>query len=162
MKNWIIKTHHKKCILERQFWSNNEKDIVKRTIWRSGSWKITTNDSQIPNWVFTNTPGGDEAKDSVDIYSYPGNFDDAELIETWDGGIEVEWPDDIDDKEKSRLESIIEEDIFELEEEDWFHEDTEMWIWGPIEIQDENGKTVKIVCADKDGNMIDYIDPDEQ
>ena len=162
MKNWIIKTHHKKCILEREFWSNNEKDIVKRTIWRSGSWKITTNDIQIPNWVFTNTPGGDEAKDSVDIYSYPGNFDDAELIETWDGGIEVEWPDDIDDKEKSRLESIIEEDIFELEEEDWFHEDTEMWIWGPIEIQDENGKTVKIVCADKDGNMIDYIDPDEQ
>jgi len=162
MKNWIIKTHHKKCILEREFWSNNEEDIVKRTIWRSGSWKITTNDSQIPNWVFTNTPGGDEAKDSVDIYSYPGNFDDAELIETWDGGIEVEWPDDIDDKEKSRLESIIEEDIVELEEEDWFHEDTEMWIWGPIEIQDENGKTVKIVCADKDGNMIDYIDPDEQ
>ena len=162
MKNWIIKTHHKKCILEREFWSNNEEDIVKRTIWRSGSWKITTNDSQIPNWVFTNTPGGDEAKDSVDIYSYPGNFDDAELIETWDGGIEVEWPDDIDDKEKSRLESIIEEDIIELEEEDWFHEDTEMWIWGPIEIQDENGKTVKIVCADKDGNMIDYIDPDEQ
>ena len=94
MKNWIIKTHHKKCILEREFWSNNEKDIVKRTIWRSGSWKITTNDSQIPNWVFTNTPGGDEAKDSVDIYSYPGNFDDAELIETWDGGIEVEWPED--------------------------------------------------------------------
>ena len=32
MKNWIIKTHHKKCILEREFWSNNEKDIVKRTI----------------------------------------------------------------------------------------------------------------------------------
>ena len=162
MKNWIIKTHHKKCILEREFWSNNEKDIVKRTIWRSGSWKITTNDSQIPNWVFTNTPGGDEAKDSVDIYSYPGNFDDAELIETWDGGIEIEWPDDIDDKEKNRLKTIIEEDIFELEQEDWFHEDTEMWIWGPIEIQDENGKTVKIVCADKDGNMIDYIDPDEQ
>ena len=58
--------------------------------------------------------------------------------------------------------TIIEEDIFELEQEDWFHDDTEMWIWGPIEIQDENGKTVKIVCADKDGNMIDYIDPDEQ
>ena len=79
MKSWIIKTHHKKCILEREFWSNNEKDIVKRTIWRSGSWKITTNDSKIPHWTFTNTPGGDEAKDSVDIYSYPGNFDDSDL-----------------------------------------------------------------------------------
>ena len=51
--------------------------------------------------------------------------------------------------------------LLQLEEEDWFHEDTEMWIWGPIEIQDENGETVKIVCADKDGNMIDYIDTDE-
>ena len=162
MTSWIIKTYHKKCILEREFWSNNEKDIVKRTIWRGGSWKVITSDNNIPNWTFTTTPGGDDKKDSVDIYSYPGNFDDVELIETWDGGFEIEWPTDMDEKEKKHLEQLVdEEDFYALEGEDWFQEDTEMWIWGPIEIQDEDGKTIKIVCADDHGNMIDYNDPDE-
>ena len=56
---------------------------------------------------------------------------------------------------------VDEEDFYALEGEDWFQEDTEMWIWGPIEIQDQDGKTIKIVCADDHGNMIDYNDPDE-
>ena len=63
----------------------------------------------------------------------------------------------MDEKEKKHLEQVVdEEDFYALEEEDWFQEDTEMWIWGPIEIQDQDGKTIKIVCADDEGNIIKY------
>ena len=81
MTSWIIKTYHKKSIQEHEYWSNNEMDIIKKTLWRGGSWKVVTSDNNIPNWTFTTIPGGDDKKDSVDIYSYPGNFDDVELIE---------------------------------------------------------------------------------
>ncbi len=72
MTSWIIKTYHKKSIQEHEYWSNNEMDIIKKTLWRGGSWKVVTSDNNIPNWTFTTTPGGDDKKDSVDIYSYPG------------------------------------------------------------------------------------------
>jgi len=34
--------------------------------------------------------------------------------------------------------------------------DTHWWIWGPIEIKNEAGETVRIICADADGNIIDF------
>jgi hypothetical protein len=37
-------------------------------------------------------------------------------------------------------------------------DETEAWIWGPILIEDEDGNKVRIICADEDGNVIDYKD----
>jgi hypothetical protein len=34
--------------------------------------------------------------------------------------------------------------------------DTHWWIWGPIEIKNEDGDRVRIICADDDGNVVDF------
>ena len=41
----------------------------------------------------------------------------------------------------------IDEDGYytDLEEDGWMHDETEMWIWGPIEISNEAGDVVKVV-----------------
>jgi len=84
----------------------------------------------------------------------------VELIETWDGCWEdTDWPENMDDDERERLEELIEEEgFYALEDEGWIQNDTEMWIWGPIEIQNADGETVKIIIADKDGNVTDFKD----
>ena len=32
------------------------------------------------------------------------------------------------------------------------------WVWGPIEIKNEAGDRVRIICADADGNVIDFAE----
>jgi len=89
------------------------------------------------------------------------NIDSVELVEMFDGGcwfdVEIEG---LDDEEEDRIRTLVEEEgIWALEEEEgWTQDDTEWWIWGPIEICNEAGETVRIICADKDGNVVDFID----
>jgi hypothetical protein len=33
--------------------------------------------------------------------------------------------------------------------------DTECWVWGPLEIEDDAGN-VRIIIADEDGNVVDF------
>jgi hypothetical protein len=78
----------------------------------------------------------------------------------WDGcWQEVEYPEDMDDDEKQRLEELIEEgDVYEVLEnqEGWSQSETEAWIWGPIQIENDAGEVVRVICADADGNVVDY------
>jgi hypothetical protein len=73
------------------------------------------------------------------------------------GDIEIEGIED--DEEVERLEEFIsEEGAYSLEDDGaWYLEDTEVWIWGPIEVTSEDG-TVRIICADEDGNVVDWDD----
>jgi hypothetical protein len=41
-------------------------------------------------------------------------------------------------------------------QEGWSQSETEAWIWGPIQIENEDGEVVRIICADDDGNVVDY------
>jgi hypothetical protein len=79
----------------------------------------------------------------------------------FDGGC---WGDNeitgIDDKaEVERLEQFLSENsAYELEDEgDWYLDDTEVWVWGPLEVEDDEGN-VRIVVADENGNMVDFVD----
>ena len=81
------------------------------------------------------------------------------IVELFDGGcwgdIEFEGIDDED--EEDRLRELIEEEGFytAIEEmEGWSHSDTDMWIWGPIAIKDEEGEIVRIIEADDEGNVV--------
>ena len=55
---------------------------------------------------------------------------------------------------------VIEEegDIYDVLEnqEGWSHNETEAWVWGPILIEDEDGNKVNIICADEQGNVINF------
>ena len=165
MAQWTVKTYYRKNIEEHEYFTKDNMEIVKKTGWRSGSWNVTTSDDNPPEFEFDYVPGGDGSKDSVDMYNCPGsNIEEVELVETWDGWYEdIEWPEDMDDEEKDRLQELIDEDgAYALEDEEgWSQTETQMWIWGPIEIMDQDGSRVRLVCADEDGNMIDF-EGDEQ
>jgi hypothetical protein len=85
------------------------------------------------------------------------------MLDMYDGGcwgdIEIEGIEDDDEVEE--LEEFINENgAYALEDEgDWYLEDTEVYIWGPIEVTNEDDESItRIVIADEDGNMIDFVD----
>lgn len=163
MATWTVQTYYKKSCEEHEHFRKDGQVITRRTGWRFGSWTVETTDNNPPEFEFTTVPGGNDAQDSVDMYNLGGdNIDSSELIETWDGcWEEIDFPDDMDEEEQERLQELIDEEgFYEIieEQEGWMQDDTEMWVWGPIEILDEGGNRVKIVVADKDGNSVDFVE----
>jgi hypothetical protein len=162
MAVWTVKTYYKKSIEEHEHFTKDGMTIVRKTGWRSGSWTVTTSDDNLPEFEFGFVPGGDGSKDSINMYDFPGpNIEDVELIETWDGCWEdYDWPENMDEEEQERLQELIEEEgLYALEDEEgWLSNETEMWIWGPIEILNDKDETVRIIIADKDGNVTDFKD----
>jgi hypothetical protein len=63
----------------------------------------------------------------------------------------------MDEEEQQRLQELIDEEgVYSLEDqEDWMHDETEMYIWGPIQIEGENG-FIKIIIADENGKVVDF------
>ena len=160
MAVWTVKNYHKKSIEEVEYFTKDGMKLVHRTGWRWGEWTVTTNDGNPPEFEFAYVPGGDGKLDSIDMNScYTNNIEEVEMVETSDGCWEdVEFPDEMDEEEQEQLQELMDEEGYytALEENDWMHDETEMWVWGPIEILDEDGNRVRIICADEDGNVTDY------
>lgn len=164
MAQWTIRTHYKKSCEQIEYYYNRKSDakIIVRDGFRRAEFIIFTTDDEFPAVEFDEVPGGDGKKDSLDLFSLIGdNIDSTELVEMFDGGcwgdVEIEGIDDEDEVE--RLEELIsEEGAYALEDDgegDWYLSDTECWVWGPLEIEDEDGN-VRIIIADEDGNVIDF------
>lgn len=163
MATWTIRTHYKKsCEQHEYFYNRNIKgaEIVVKDGFRFAEFTIETTDDEFPDIEFDCVPGGDGKKDSVDLFSLGGsNIDSTEMVEMYDGGcwgdIEINGIDDEDEVE--RLTDLInEEGSYALEDDgDWYLSDTECWVWGPLEIEDEEGN-VRIIIADEDGNVVDF------
>lgn len=163
MATWTIRTHYKKsCEQHEYFYNRNIKgaEIVVKDGFRFAEFTIETTDDEFPDIEFDCVPGGDGKKDSVDLFSLGGsNIDSTEMVEMYDGGcwgdIEINGIDDEDEVE--RLTDLInEEGSYALEDDgDWYLSDTECWVWGPLEIKDEEGN-VRIIIADEDGNVVDF------
>ena len=163
MAIWTIRTHYKKSCEQREFFYQREGDgkIISTDGFRRCEYTIETTDDEFPDIQFEEMPNGDGKKDSIDLNSLMGdNIDNVELVEMFDGGcwgdIEIEGLDE-DEEEKLR-EFIEEEGLYSLEDEgNWYLSDTEVWVWGPLEVEDENGN-VRIIIADNDGNVIDFVE----
>jgi hypothetical protein len=159
MANWTVSTYYKKSIEEHEHFVKDGQKLVYQTGWRGGSWTVTTSDDNPPEFEFVEVPGGDGRRDSIDMYNCcENNIEEVELIETYDGWwAEIEWPDDMDEEEQQRLQELIDEEgVYSLEDqEDWMHDETEMYIWGPIQIEGENG-FIKIIIADENGKVVDF------
>ena len=162
MATWTVKTYYKKNVQEVETYHQREGEgrVTVTNGFRWGTWTVETSDDNPPEFEFTEVPGGDGKKDSIDMLNCEvNNIESVELISMDDGGcwydIEVEG---LDKNEEEEVREFIEENSpYELEDDgEWYQGDTEWWIWGPIEIQDEDGNTVRIICADADGNVIDF------
>jgi len=160
MATWKVSTYYKKSIEEIEYFVKDGMKIVHRTGWRGGSWTVTTSDDNPPEFEFSCVPGGTDDKDSIDMNNcYVNNIEEIEMNETWDGCYDdTEWPEGIDPDERAAIEEMMEEEGYytAFEENDWSHDETEMWIWGPILIENDAGEQVRIIVADEDGNVTDY------
>ena len=165
MALWTVKTHYKKSCEQHEFFYNRKIKGAKITVkdgFRFAEFSVETNDDEFPQFDFTQVPGGDGKKDSVDLFDCFGdNVEQTELVEMFDGGcwgdIEIEGIDDEDEADRLR-ELIEEEGAYALEDDgdgDWYLSDTECWVWGPLEVIDEDGNS-RTICADEDGNVIDF------
>jgi hypothetical protein len=161
MANWKVSTYYKKSCEEHEHYVKDGKTIIRKTGFRGCSFFVETNNDNPPEFEFTYVPGGDENKDSINMYDCCyNNIENVELDTMWDGCWEdIEFPEDMDEELQEALKERFEESsVYEVleDEEGWSQNECEAWIWGPILIEDENGNKVKIICADENGDVIDF------
>jgi hypothetical protein len=170
MATWTVSTYYKKNVQEVETYHQREGEgkVTITNGFRWGSWTVETSDDNPPEFEFTEVPGGNGKKDSINMLDCEvNNIESVELVEMFDGGcwydIEVEGLDD--DAEEEIRDFIDENSTFELEEREddpWYQDETEWWLWGPIEIKNEDGETVRIICADEDGNVITFASEEDE
>lgn len=134
MAQWRVSTKEKKSVEEHEMWEKDGQVIVRVNGFRWGTWDVTTDDDDPPEFEREATPGGTDDLDSVDMYSNGYDTDLVSLDDGWYG--DVIWPDDMDDNERERMDELWSEDAYEAwESEGWTQTDTECWAWGEFEIE---------------------------
>ena len=138
MAVWRVSPLNKKSVEEHELWEKDGLAIRRITGWRSGTWLVTTSDDNEPEFERHDVPFGDGELDAVDMnFCEDNNIEECQMEETWDGWYgDVIWPDDMDEDERERLETIWDEDDYDgWEEAGWIHVDSEMWVWGELNVE---------------------------
>jgi len=166
MATWTVSTYYKKSCQEVESYHQQEGEgqVTVTNGFRYGEWTVETSDDNPPEFEFTFVPGGDGKKDSIDMLDCEvNNIESVELNEMFDGGCwyDVEIEGLTDDEEDELREFLEDHTAYNLEEQGWRQGDTHWWIWGPIEIKNEDGETVRIICADPEGNVITFSEAEE-
>ena len=115
MTTWTVKTYHKKSCEQHEFFVQRDGKgrIISTEGFRWCEYTVETSDGEFPKFEFREVPGGNGAKDSLDLFSCGGdNIVGSELIDMFDGGcwgnVEI---DGIDDEEElERLMDFIDEE----------------------------------------------------
>jgi hypothetical protein len=158
---FTVKTYYKKSCEQHEHYVQREGKgrILVKDGFRFCEFQVETNNDAFPEFEFVEVPGGDGKKDSLDMYSLMGdNIESSELVEMFDGGCwgDIEFEGLTLEQEEELEEFINENGAYALEDDgDWYLEDTEVYVWGPIEVTDEEG-TTRIIIADEDGNVVDF------
>ena len=161
-KWWNVKTYYKKSCEQHEIFTHDDysEPLVILDGFRYCEYNVETNDGEFPKFEFTEVPGGNGACDSIDMNAcYGTNIETTELVEMFDGGCwgGPEWPDDMPEEERERLQEVLDEEgSWALEEtEGWSLSETEVWVWGPLVVTDDEGNE-RIIIADENGNMVDF------
>ena len=131
MAYWTVSTVEKKSCEEHEFWVKDSETIVRISGFRWGTFRVETSDDNPPEGIDAENPDG------IDMYSHSGdNIVDIELVSMDDGWfVDVEYPDNMSDEERSRMDELWEEDYYDGWEGDgWTQDETEAWLFGPLEI----------------------------
>ena len=130
---WKVATTEKKSCEEREIWTKDGKTITRINGFRWGTFSVETTDDNPPDGITTDNPDG------VDMYNPTGdNIEQIELESMDDGWYGSYEFDGFTDEEQEELEEELEEtdDYYEyLEENEWFHDETEAWLYGPLAIE---------------------------
>jgi len=163
MATWTVSTYHKKNVQEVETYlqEDGEGKVVVTNGFRWGTWTVETNDDNPPEFEFTEVPNGDGSKDSINMLDCEiNNIESVELYSMDDGGC---WYDvdvtGLDEEQQAEIEDFLEEnspyELEEREDEGWYQDETEWWIWGPIQITNDKGYS-RIIIADENGNVVDF------
>jgi len=163
MAFWTVETYYKKSVEQHEHYVQREGNgrITVTDGFRRATFRVETSDDNFPEFEFVEVPGGDGKKDSLDMYNLSGpNIEDSEMIDMFDGGC---WGDitfeGLTLEQEEELEEFINENgAYALEDEgDWYLEDTEVYVWGPLEITNEDDSSIRrVIIADADGNVSDF------
>lgn len=124
MATWKITNLYKKNAVERQFWTKDGITVTKDEGFRWGIW--TGESEERPNIDLKNSDGFEVLIDDVE-------WEMEEMID----GCWVEWnfPEDMPEEEQERIQALWDENWYEgMEEDGWTNDDTEHWIYGPIQL----------------------------
>lgn len=163
MAFWIVETYYKKSVEQHEHYVQREGNgrITVTDGFRRATFRVETSDDNFPDFEFVEVPGGDGKKDSLDMYSLNGsNIESSEMIDMFDGGCwgDIEFEGLTLEQEEELEEFINDNGAYALEDEgDWYLEDTEVYVWGPLEVTNEDDQTQRrVIIADADGNVSDF------
>jgi hypothetical protein len=131
---WKVSTTEKKSCEEREIWTKDGKTIVRINGFRWGTFNVETSDDLVPEGLDAANPDG------VDMYSYWGdNVTECDL-DTMDDGWYGDYKfEGIGDDEQEELKEAMEDDYYDyLEANGWSNNETEAWLFGPLEINKDN------------------------
>lgn len=126
MATWKISNYHKKNCVEVQIWNKDGKTFTYSEGFRWGT--FYKEDDDRPDVDLKNEDG------------FEPYFDDWEL-EMMDDGCwgEFDFPDSFTDEERAEIERIWEEEGYSgLEEAGWCNDDTEVYLNGPLLLENED------------------------
>lgn len=129
MAVWKITNRHKKNAVERQIWVKDGKVIIREEGFRWGIWSCDSEEQ--PNIDLDNPDG----------YELMATDYDWEMEEMIDGcwAETTVGNEDTTDEDLEEFETAWEEDSYEaVEELGWINDDTEHWIYGPLQLTNED------------------------
>jgi hypothetical protein len=135
MATWTVSTTEKKSCEEREIWTKDGKTIVRTNGFRWGTFTVETTDDNPPEGI------NEANEEGIDMYSHSGDNIDSINLDSMDDG----WSGDyefcgMDEESKQAISDAIDEadDYYEyLEENGWLLDETEAWLFGPLEITKE-------------------------
>lgn len=129
MPTWKISNYHKKNAVERQYWRKDGKTIIREEGFRWGSWYC---ESDTKPDIDLKNPEGYEVS-WTDEYEW-----ELEMMDDGCWGI-AEAGKDTTEEDLEKFEEAWEEDSYEgVEALGWSNDDTEHWIYGPLQLTNED------------------------
>jgi len=118
MPTWKLTPDWKKSLVEKNYYSKDDKQIVNEVGWRWGEFFIYTEDDTPPKLP--------ESGEHFDIFSLPYAVDDWSTDDgCWS---ENELYGFTDEEEEAMLEWLDENSVLDLDGEGWSNDEFEMWM----------------------------------
>jgi hypothetical protein len=126
MSTWKLSTQFKKSCTQIEYFKKGELVAQREIGWR-WCWARYNEKPDLGDY--------DPEKDQIELYAIGDVVDMEQDDGCWE---DWTWPDAIDEEEVERLTDIYEEDGDEgLENEGWILDDSEYWVSGPLDIEQE-------------------------